>query len=151
MTILDTSILVLVCVGLADRSFVQRHKNLKAYEPEDFDLLKSYIAQLEKVAVTPNIAAEASNLLFQVSDPIRTQIMAKFREILTQWLEYYEPSRNAVARGEFTWMGVADCATLSVLDGEKQLLTADAKLHIAAANAGLKSVNFNHLREARFG
>lgn len=147
--VLDTGVLVLLCVGLTDKSLITSHKRLRAFTVDDFDLLLQVLGSVEHWATTPTIAAETSNLLAQIGEPFRRRILSKFSELLHNVIELYRESKVAAAREEFAWLGLTDCAALSVLNENSVLLTADAKLHIAASNAGCSTINFNHLREGR--
>lgn len=144
--ILDSSLLVLFVVGTTDRSLIERHKRLKAFSVEDFDLLCEVIALAPEVVVTPNTLTETSNLLRQIDEPARSRIQDTFRRLILVTGEEYVASRSAVAANEFTRLGLTDVALLEVSQETRALLTTDLNLYLAALQRGFSAVNFNHLR-----
>lgn len=147
--LLDSQLLVLLSVGLADRSKIARHKRLSAFDARDFDLLAGIISRFPNLMVTPNIATETSNLLrFGTHDASLAEILAAG---LQDWTEIYVPSRSAVQNLAFHRLGLSDAAMLHVLAEREDtiLLTADVDLYLAGQSAGLAVENFNHVRNER--
>jgi hypothetical protein len=54
-----------------------------------------------------------------------------------------------VRRTEYRRLGLADAALLCVADSGATILTDDVDLYLAAVRAGLKAINYNHIREMR--
>lgn len=144
--VLDTNLLVLFVVGSTNRAFIQRHKRLKAFSVEDFELLCRLIASCPQVIVTPNTLTETSNLLGHIEEPARTQIFEAFRQLVLSTDEEYLESRNAVTVKEFSRLGLTDAGLLEVTRETRSLLTTDLDLYLSALNRGATAVNFNHLR-----
>ncbi len=48
----------------------------------------------------------------------------------------------------FAQIAIADTVWLDAVDRETEILTVDAKLHMAALSRGLLSTNFRHLRDS---
>ena len=145
--ILDTSLLVLFVVGSTRRDLVGRHKRLKAFSADDFDLLRRVVAAASRVLVTPNTLTETSNLISQIEEPARGQIRETFRRVVLASDEEYLPSRNAVAVSEFVRLGLTDAGLLEIVQGARSLLTTDFDLYQAVLRRGAVAYNFNHLRE----
>ncbi|MGH7096446.1 MAG: PIN domain-containing protein [Stellaceae bacterium] len=145
--ILDSNLLVLLTVGTASRAYISKHKRLQAYSEADFDLLVEVIAPVSKVMVTPNTLTEASNLLGQIGEPVRTHIYETLRLMIKASEEIHVESGRAVEHDEFRRLGLTDAVLLELTDSSCMLLTADLDLYLAAARRGLKVVNFNHLRD----
>ena len=144
--LLDANLLVLFCVGCADRRYIQLHKRLGAYTRADFELLLEFIENYDGLLVTPNTFTEASNLALQIKEPARSDIshcLAAFADIE---MEEYVPSKQVVKRQEYAFLGLSDTAQLE-LSTPCDLLTADAKLYLAAVHSGQTAYNFTHLRE----
>ena len=59
--VLDANLLVLLVAGYTDKSLIERHKNLSAYDADGFDLLVETLADYSHVILTPNALTEASN------------------------------------------------------------------------------------------
>lgn len=149
--LLDSNLSILLCVGLTNRSYIGAHKRLSAYTEEDFDLLCEIVNAAETVTFTPNVATEVSNLSRQIANPAKAEIAKKVADFICASIEEYIPSSNAVRREEFIWLGLTDAGLLEAVTPNKNLLTSDHHLHIAACNAGLNATNFNHIREKRLG
>lgn len=61
--LLDTNLLVLLAVGLADPEKITSHKRLQKYDPVDFENLTTLVESSAKLILCPNIATETSNLI----------------------------------------------------------------------------------------
>ncbi len=145
--VIDTSLLVLFVVGSTRRELIERHKRLRAFSPDDFELLRRLVAAATQVLVTPNTLTEASNLIGQIDEPARSQIRETFRRVVLASEEEYLSSRSAVAAPEFIRLGLTDATLLEVVHGTRSLLTTDFDLYQAVLRRGAVAVNFNHLRE----
>jgi hypothetical protein len=144
--LLDTQLLVLLLVGLTSKDLIAKHKRLRAYAISDFELLENMVRSARQIVVTTNVFTEASNLARQTPEPDSTRIGETFRLVAQRAEERHMPTRDAVNTNSFLTLGLADSVALECAEGTT-LLTADLDLHIAAAKRGIKSVNFNHLRE----
>ncbi|MDR3555733.1 MAG: PIN domain-containing protein [Syntrophobacteraceae bacterium] len=147
--IVDTNLLVLFVVGTTDRNLIARHKRLKAFSDDDFDLLCEIIACSRQVFVTPNTVSETSNLLGHIDEPARTRIFETFRVLLLTTPEEYVESGIACNAREFLRLGITDSALLHIADESRTILTTDLDLYLSALSRGLVAHNFNHLRELR--
>ncbi len=146
--VLDANLLVLLVVGMASPSYIARHRRLREYTAEDFLLLKAMLGPVRRVVVTPNVLTEASNLLRQTPEPIRSEAGEVFRRLIAGLDETYIPSRTAIGRDEFMALGLADAASLETNSTENTLLTVDFDLYWRALHAGQRAENFTHHREA---
>jgi hypothetical protein len=124
--ILDASLLVLLVVGATSRSLVERHKRLKAFTTEDFDLLLGLVTHAPEVLLTPNTLTEASSLLRHIEGPARNDIQETFRRLVLVASEEYIPSRGAVVRNEFLRLGLTDAALLEISSSTRVLLLTGA-------------------------
>lgn len=59
---IDANLLVLLVVGRVGSDLISKHRRLRAYTSEDYDVLNDLIGQVERMYVTPNTLMEASNL-----------------------------------------------------------------------------------------
>lgn len=143
---IDAELLVLLIVGAASPSFIEKHRRLKSYTVADFELLVSIVRRTDQVLVTPNALTEASNLLGYVAEPVRTLVYTAFQEMVVGLEERYVQSNQATKREEFLRLGLADSAMLEAVKGGAILLTSDFDLYLAAIRNGLEAVNFNHER-----
>jgi hypothetical protein len=145
--LLDANLLLLLVVGATDRSYIKRHKRLKAYTESDFDALQEIIQTMTGIVVTPNILTEVSNLAKQIAEPARAEIALTFRALVHGLEESYVPSKQAAVQPEFTRLWLTDAGILEELTDGHVLLTADLGLYLAALNRGKVAENFNYRRQ----
>ncbi len=149
--ILDANLLVLLVVGHVDERQVPSFKRTRAYTREDFRLLTGYMAPFGSLVVTPHILAEATNLLDDLKEPLRTTAFLFLRELISRSEERFEASVELAGRRPFVRLGLADTAVHSVAEAGAALLTADLDLYLAASATNQHAVNFNHLRSGAWG
>ncbi|MGE3782841.1 MAG: hypothetical protein AB7H71_08875 [Alphaproteobacteria bacterium] len=145
--VLDSNLLLLLVVGIADRTYIKKHKRLQAYNEGDFDLLRQLIAPMSTIVVTPNILTEASNFAQQIAEPARARIATAFAALLDGLDEQYVSSTQAAAQPEFSRLWLTDSGILNRMTNEHVLLTADLSLYLAAERRGQKAINYTHLRD----
>lgn len=145
--LLDSNLLVLFVAGMSSREYIGRHRRLRDYSEEDFDLLVEFIRPMSALVVTPNILTETSNLLSGIAEPARSHIADTFRQIMGSMDERFVQSTRAVEQREFPRLWLTDAAVLTELANSHVLLTADLDLYLAASQRGYSAVNFNHLRQ----
>lgn len=146
--ILDTNLVVLLVIGLADERAVPIHKRTRAYTINDFRLLLSVISQYSELAVLPNALSEASNLLEFEGEGLPAKVFDRFSQFIAATREIYVPSLDASRRREFRHLGLTDAATLEAAKEDIHILSADLALYLAAAKAGYTAANFTHAIEA---
>ena len=148
--VLDTNLFLLLIVGLADARFIASHDRTRAYELENFELLKKLVSPFDGFVMSQAVLAETSNLMRQYREPGRSKISNVFRELVRDSREVQIKSAAAVDRDEFLWLGLTDCVLLEMQKDELVFLTADANLYRAAYAGGgyAETWNFNHIREA---
>lgn len=145
---LDSNFVVLFVIGSVSVDLIGRHKRLRAFREQDFELLVERIAGVELVT-TPNIMTESSNLVGQgLYGALKKQTMLALKSFCDQTSESYVRSRDAAIQPEYARLGMTDAAWLALLDGSTTLLTVDLDLYLAAAARGLAAENFNHVRDA---
>jgi len=142
--LLDANLLVLLVVGLASPDYISRHKRLKAFTIEDFELLRGLLTSVQRIIVTPNIVTETSNLAGQISEPARGRIFTVLRALLAGLVEVYEPSQSCAATEPFLRLGITDAASLAVRMDDLTILTTDLDLYLESARVGRGAINFNH-------
>ena len=143
---IDTNLILLLVVGLTDVKYIGMHKNLKEYSIDDFDILKCIIEKSNGIVVTPQVLAETSNLLAYISDPAKKKIFLAFRAIIESTVEIMISSKIASRRNEFLYLGLTDSVLLELGSQNYSILTTDSRLCYEAQNAGIATINFNHLR-----
>ncbi len=145
---IDANLLVLLVVGSAGRDLIAKHRRLKAYTTEDYDILVDRLGRVDQVYVTPNTLTETSNLLAQHADPERTRFFDKLRILIQESEEIVVASAQASSNSAFGRLGLTDAALLEIVTAEAPLLTVDLDLYLAALAKGEDvAVNFTHLRD----
>jgi predicted nucleic acid-binding protein len=142
---LDTSLSVLFVVGTTKPSYISKHKRLNAFDEIDYKLLCDIIEKCEGIIFTPNVLSETSNLLRRIGEPIKTELMTVFRNIIDSADERTIESKIAAARMEYLRLGLTDAVLLELANSGASLLTVDLDLYIAALSAGYSAANYNHM------
>lgn len=150
--ILDTNLLLVLLAGFCDKRSLGRKKFVKDYGEDDFETLCKVLSGFEEFLVTPNVVTECSNLLcgrdgHGGNGPESRALAALFDSgLLKRIEEQYVESGVAVRRGEYSYLGVADCSLLALVDAEHVVVTADGALARAAQAINPFCINFNHVR-----
>ena len=143
---IDANLLVLLIVGSVRRDQVSAHRRTTNYDPEAFDVLSHVLEGADRLWVTPNVLTEASNLLRINGSEASAPYAQALRVLVDTVVEVYVPSRNAVGRAEFGWLGVTDAGLLEAASSERPLLTDDSALHSAVLSVDpVGAVNFREL------
>lgn len=144
---LDTNVLLLLIVGTAIGDVVG--KRLKQYTRQDWDILQGYLVDTDRMIATPNVWTEVSNICtFGIHKDWHRKVRETLATTIGGAVEVVCASREVAANPEFARLGLTDCAWLSVLSDNKELvlLTDDFPLYHFALSQGFKVENFNHLR-----
>ena len=139
---IDTNLLVLLVVGLTSSEYIRRHRRLHpTYKSRHFELVQGLLVRAPEVICTAHILAEASNLLRQIGDPMRSEIMAKYGMFIELADEPVIPAKQASRSPNFIRLGLTDAAILSLDPTDVLLLTVDHDLHIACSQRGFEVHN----------
>ena len=119
---IDSNLLLLLVVGMASRDYISKHKRLRAFTPDDYDLLKEQLSVATEIVVTPNTLTETSNLIDHIDNPARSHIYGTLRQLLELpgAIETYVASREASARNALPRLGLTDCCLLEICAGERR-------------------------------
>ena len=141
----DANLLILLVVGLTDRAMILKHKRLRKFTPDHFDLLVRFLGRYTAIFVTPNILTEASNLLSQHREPQRSRIMGTLSDLITKSKEVHVTSAKASQHKHFRRLGLTDAALLECISAKQPLLTVDLDLYSSALKEDDEScLNFWH-------
>ena len=144
---IDANLLVLLVVGSVDRNLIAKHRRLREYSEEDYEILVDLLTPVDRVFVTPNTLTETSNLLAQHADPERSLFFERLRLFIQQTEEVVVASVEASSNDAFVRLGLTDSALLQAVTGETPLVTVDLDLYLAASEKEAEAVvNFTHLR-----
>lgn len=143
---IDTNLLLVLIVGALDPNQIERFKRTNAYTREDYLLLTAFVGNFSKMLTTPNVLTEVSNLLGQLSEPLRRRALAALGVLSGTTHENYLPTATLAADPSFPVLGVADASILGSIDGHVTVLTDDFPLYQRLASTGAEVINFHHLR-----
>ena len=144
---IDTNLLVLLVVGSVGRELIEKHRRLREYSAEDYEILIDLLDRVERVFVTPNTLTETSNLLAQHAEPERSRFFDRLRFVIHESEEIVVASAVASSNSAFNRLGLTDAALLEVVTPETPLVTVDLDLYLAANASGQEvALNFTHLR-----
>ena len=144
---IDANLLVLLVAGTTDRGLIPKHRRLRRFTEDDYDLLVDLIIGDGPALVTPNTLTEASNLLAQHRNPERSRLFDVLRLFIEDTKEVVVASVDAAGNNSFNRLGLTDAALLEVVTTDTPLITVDVKLYLAALAKGPNTaVNFTHLQ-----
>ena len=144
---LDANLFVLLVVGSVGRDLIEKHRRLRAYSAEDYEILIDLLDRVERVLVTPNTLTETSNLLAQHREPERSLFFDRLRFIIHESEEIVVASAVASSNSAFNRLGLTDAALLEIVTPETPLVTVDLDLYLAANASGKEvALNFTHFR-----
>lgn len=142
----DTNLLVLLLVGSLDLNQVERFKRTRAYSREDYALLVDFISGFKRVLTTPNVLTEVSNLVGQLSEPLRRKALVALQLLTPRFDEHAHASRDVVLDQHFPLLGLADSSIILTAEKGVTVLTDDLDLYVRLSSAGAEVINFNHIR-----
>jgi rRNA-processing protein FCF1 len=143
--LLDTNLLLLYFIGLADPKGITGFKRTRQFVEEDFYTLVSLLNRFSLVATTPNILTEVSNLLGQLAEHLKPSYFAELVRGITLLNESYLPSADVATTAEFNRFGITD-AGIHMLAHNYLVITDDFRLSQYLQSKGLDVLNFNHIR-----
>lgn len=149
MIFVDTNALILLIVGLIDKSLISSHKRTSIYEPIDFDNLKVLIGDLEKVVTTPNVLTEVDNLLNNFRKGHRWMYYQIIREIIGKSSEKFIETKTIIELNPFFELGLTDSGVLEICKECDFLITGDSRLSDYASAFGIKVVDLVKIRNVR--
>ena len=145
--LLDTNTLLLLYVGLFDRSLVANFKRTRIFTVDDFDLLVQIVDGFQTLVTTPHVLAEVSNLSGQLRDEARRGYFATFARSLQQVDERYVPAKALINHPVFVRLGLTDAGIAELAHRDRlTVLTTDLDLFLWLSKAQVRVFNFNHLR-----
>jgi hypothetical protein len=144
--LLDTSLLVLLVVGLCDRAMISRHKRTRTFVPEDFDLLLAAINDYDVLWITSHCLSEASSLLRQTDREQAARLLHCLAAFVGKAKESHISKDRIFANGYALRLGVADAGIIAKSRHVQCVMTADFDLYDSISRLGHRVVNFNHMR-----
>ncbi|MBI3465530.1 MAG: hypothetical protein HY000_21130 [Planctomycetes bacterium] len=138
--------LLVYCIGLLDPALLPRFKRTRFYGARDFELISGIVGRFSRLATTPNVLTEVSNLSPRLEESFGKDYFQTFSREIALLDERYVQSRVAMRNVHAAWLGLTDAAVIEVARGEFLVLTADVDLYLALTKEGVDCINYNHIR-----
>lgn len=145
--VLDTEILVVVIVGSIDKTLLGKTPHLKAYAPDDYELLDGFLEKFKIIAVTPHVLTEVSHFISKLEGNHRKEARRRLAALSTLLRERPVSTKHASQREEYQWLDLADCTLLVAAGPNDTVLTMDSQLCARRQQLHLPAINFNHVRD----
>ena len=142
--IIDSNVLLLLVVGLTDRTQVSKFKRTREYSESDFDLVREIAERFlaaSGLVTTAHILTEVSNLIGK-----HPALRATLAQLIGTSHEVHVEARSVVSQRHFTSIGLTDGAILEVAGERYSVLTEDWELSARLEANGCSVINLNHLR-----
>jgi hypothetical protein len=146
--LLDSNLLVLLFVGLADINKIKDFKRTRnqGFTEKEFSLLENIVKGFSKIVATPHILTEASNFIFELHGETLQSALRVITGAVQSFKERRTESKILIQTEAFFNFGLADSAILDIPAKKYLVLSVDAALVIALQKKGVDAINFNHLR-----
>jgi hypothetical protein len=144
--LVDTNVLLMVVIGLHDRTLIERFKRTAQYTVADFDLALWLFQRTSRVVTLQSILTEVSNLAGQLGDQHRIGAYSTFGQHIALLAELQILSVDIARVIEFPRFGLTDSAILLAARGGHLVLTDDFRLSQYMESQNLPVLNFTHLR-----
>lgn len=147
--LVDTNMLLVYLVGLADPKWVEAVNPNRAYTSGDFEFLSIILGQFKQLIVTPAILAEVSNV--SVSRLEAWQIERFFTMLgsllpSTTFSERFVSVTSVCRTTGFIPFGFADGTVEEIGAAGVPVFTDDANLYQLLASRNVEVFNYNHIR-----
>jgi len=147
--LIDTNLLLLVLVGLFDRSLIGKFKRTQTFESDDFDKLIGIIANCNGcLYTTPNILTELTNLTDNDTLNKNNTFFQFLYNFIDQFVEINVDSKTIVRNNEiaFIKLGLTDASIMNAATEDILIVTDDLSLYQFLSLSSKPAINYNHLR-----
>lgn len=149
--LLDTNVLVLLIIGIVNRSRIETFKRTRKYTAFDLDVLTEVTGGFRTLYSTPHVLAEVSNLT-DLAEPELKRARSILRQTISALTEPSTPSATAAAERSYDRLGLTAASIhLAARENSCTVLTDDLQLYLSLVDAGLPAINFSHVLQQRRG
>ena len=138
MKLIDTNALIVFLIGIIDPKLFKRHKRTSIYEEQDFLDLVSFIGNLNKLVVLPNVWTEVDNLLNSFGRSYKDKYVEELTKTIKETTEKFIESEKATSSFGFYDLGLTDSLLLEYSSQCELLITSDSSLSNYAIASGIK-------------
>ena len=144
--LLDSELLVLMCVGLCNPASIRRTGVTQAFTENDFAGLVVLLSSARAVLLCSAVIAEASNHLDR-KELSREVLLRELKGRIDAYVETPIGARTIASNEHFLRLGFSDCGLLEAARVKgRTVVTKDRKLYGVLHAAGIDAVNFNDYR-----
>lgn len=144
--VVDTNLLLVYFIGLQDKALVPKFKRTQAFIPDDFEILRAFLAQFARIVTVPGILTEVNSLANSLQEQNKPSFFLVFKEQITLLEEEYTPSKQVAGHVYFAKCGLTDAAILTIATRGLMVLTDDFRLTEYLRHLNIDHLNFNHIR-----
>ena len=146
--LLDTELLLLLCVGIFDCQRIKRFKRTMKFDIDDFDNVQRIAGKYKPVYVSPHVLAELSNLSNALPSEVRNDYFISSKRLIRGQFEVYIPKESIIDDVHFPVLGVADVSILlTCMERKCVLFTSDSTLTQIGLHRGIKVLNYRQFRD----
>ena len=149
MIFIDTNALIVLVVGMIDKSLISSHRRTSIYEIVDFENLAYLIGDLDRIVTTPNVLTEVDNLLNNFQKGHRWTYFQVLKELISNSTEQFIQSKLCLNLDAFFELGLTDTGVLEICKNCDFLITGDSRLSDYASAYGIKVVDLVKIRNQR--
>jgi len=144
--LLDTELLLLLCVGIYKPQLVEKSKITNKYSLDDFNMVANIAAQYSPLYVSPHVLAEFSNHSDKLGSKIMREFYSSIKIILKKQFEVFIPKDVIIDEDYMPALGFADVSMMRICEEKRCVLfTSDWQLCGICESKALDVVNFNHI------
>jgi hypothetical protein len=148
--VVDANLLILLLVGQTlGAARVATNRRTRDFGPGSYTALLDLLSDFDTITVTPHSLAEVSNLLPVQESAEGERLQESLLILIGSVIEVYDTAKRLVVEKEIRWLGLSDVAQLLAVEKHGILLTANRKLHVAALQRGVQSVDFREYMDLR--
>lgn len=149
MIFIDTNALIVLVVGMIDKSLISSHRRTSIYEIVDFENLAYLIGDLDRIVTTPNVLTEVDNLLNNFQKGHRRTYFQVLKELISNSTEQFIQSKLCLNLDAFFELGLTDTGVLEICKNCDFLITGDSRLSDYASAYGIRVVDLVKIRNQR--
>ena len=146
--LIDSNLLLLLLIGSLNPSLIRKEKITanQDFNEADFNQLRGFIGQFQKLVTTPHILAEVSNHADKIKGPNHGKFFQQFIALIEQLDECSEASKSLAKADTFTRFGLTDTAISHLAKENVFVLTVDFPLSGYLQKKGVNAINFHNVR-----
>ena len=161
--LVDTSLLLLLYVGLFNPQWIERYtrtrqigESKEVFTERDFNFISSFVDRFDRIVTTPHILTEVSNFLGgkELHGHVKEGCFQVFAQHVTatSTVEHRPHAESLCNAPTFARFGITDTSIIEVAIEEAAqsylVLTTDYKLAGHLRKKGFDALNYNHIRMA---